>query len=201
MDSTIIYIIIAVICLAIGILAGKFIFSKNTRKQIEDANLQSQKILSNAQLSSETLKKEKLLEAKERFVQLKSEHEKEVLERNRRLADPELRPKQKEQGIPQHRETLDKQSKENDAIKENLNRQIDVVNLKRTELEKHQEEHIRRLEKIAGLTGEEAKAQLIESLKQEAHTQALSLQQEIIDDARQKANKEAVNIFIQYFKI
>src|SRR6202163_1796263 len=137
MDSTIISTIIAVICLAIGILAGKFIFSKNTRKQIEDANQQSQKILADAQLSSETLKKEKLLEAKERFVQLKSEHEKEVLERNRRLADSEIRIKQKEQGITQRLETLDKQSKENDTIKENLNRQIDVVNLKRTELEKH----------------------------------------------------------------
>ncbi|HXB28233.1 MAG TPA: Rnase Y domain-containing protein, partial [Puia sp.] len=197
MDSTVLYIIIAVICLAVGVLAGKFIFSKDTRKQVEDANQQSQKILSDAQLSAENLKKEKLLEAKERFVQLKSEHEKEVLERNRRLADTELRTKQKEQGITQRLESLDKQAKENDAIKENLNRQIDVVNLKRTELEKHQEEHIRRLEKIAGLTGEEAKAQLIESLKQEAHTQALALQQEIIDDARQKANKEARKIIIQ----
>ena len=128
MDSTVLYIIIAVICLAIGVLAGKFIFSKNTRKQIEDANQQSQKILSDAQLSAETLKKEKLLEAKERFVQLKSEHEKEVLERNRRLADTEIRTKQKEQGITQRLESLDKQAKENDAIKENLNRQIDVVN-------------------------------------------------------------------------
>ena len=197
MDSTVLYIIIAVICLALGVLAGKFIFSKDTRKQVEEANQQSQKILSDAQLSAENLKKEKLLEAKERFVQLKSEHEKEVLERNRRLADTELRTKQKEQGITQRLESLDKQAKENDAIKDNLNRQIDVVNLKRTELEKHQEEHIRRLEKIAGLTGEEAKAQLIESLKQEAHTQALALQQEIIDDARQKANKEARKIIIQ----
>ena len=113
------------------------------------------------------------------------------------LHDTETRTKQKEQGITQRLESLDKQAKENDAIKENLNRQIDVVNLKRTELEKHQEEHIRRLEKIAGLTGEEAKAQLIESLKQEAHTQALALQQEIIDDAKQKANKEARKIIIQ----
>ena len=72
-----------------------------------------------------------------------------------------------------------------------------MVNLKRTELEKHQEEHIRRLEKIAGLTAEEAKTQLIESLKQEAHTQALAMQQEIIDDAKQKANKEARKIIIQ----
>ncbi len=111
MDSTVLYIIIAVICLAIGVLAGKFIFSKNTRKQIEEANQQSQKILSDAQLSAETLKKEKLLEAKERFVQLKSEHEKEVLERNRRLADSELRAKQKEQSITQRLESLDKQIK------------------------------------------------------------------------------------------
>lgn len=134
MDSTIISIIIAVIGLIVGVLAGKFIFSKNTRKQIDEANLQSQKILSDAQLSAETLKKEKLLEAKERFVQLKSEHEKEVLERNRRLADSEIRIKQKEQGTTQRLEQLDKQVKENDAIKENLNRQIDVVNFKRTEL-------------------------------------------------------------------
>src|SRR4249920_3870896 len=121
MDSTVIYILIAVICAAVGVLSGKFIFSKNTKKQIEDADQQSQRILAEAQLSAETLKKEKLLEAKERFVQLKSEHEKEVLERNRRLADAEIRTKQKEQGITQRLESLDKQAKENDAIKENLN--------------------------------------------------------------------------------
>ncbi len=72
-----------------------------------------------------------------------------------------------------------------------------MVNIKRTELEKHQEEHIRRLEKIAGLSAEDAKAQLIESLKQEAQTQALALQQEIIEDAKLKANKEARKIVIQ----
>jgi ribonuclease Y len=197
MDSTVIYIIIAVISLALGVVIGKLIFSKNTRKQIEDAELQSQKMLADAQLSAETLKKEKILEAKEKFVQLKSDHEKEVLDRNRKLSDSELRIKQKEQGINTRMDALDKQAKENEAIKENLNRQIEVVNHKRTELEKHQEEHIRRLEKIAALTAEEAKTQLIESLKNEAHTQALALQQEIIDDARQKANKEARKIIIQ----
>jgi ribonuclease Y len=180
-----------------GVLTGKMIFSKNTRKQIDEANQQSQKILADAQLSAETLKKEKILEAKERFVQLKSEHDKEVLDKNRKLSDSELRIKQKEQGINQRMDSLDKQGKENEAIKENLNRQIEVVNHKRTELEKHQEEHIRRLEKIAALTAEEAKTQLIESLKNEAQTQALALQQEIIDDARQKANKEARKIIIQ----
>jgi ribonuclease Y len=78
-----------------------------------------------------------------------------------------------------------------------LNREIDIVNLKRTELEKHQEEHIRRLEKIANLSAEDAKQQLIESLKNEAQSQALALQQDIIEEAKQKANKEARKIIIQ----
>jgi ribonucrease Y len=120
-----------------------------------------------------------------------------MLEKNRKINDSENRARQKEQSITLKLEQLDKQVKDNETIKDNLNRQIEVVNLKRTELEKHQEEHIRRLEKIAGLTAEEAKNQLIESLKQEAHTQAIGLQQEIIDDAKQKANKEARKIIIQ----
>ena len=148
-------------------------------------------------MQAETIKKEKILEAKEKFVQLKSDHDKEVLERNRKISDIENRLKQKEVSINQKEANLDKQLKDNDAIKENLNRQLEVVSQKRTELEKHQEEHIRRLEKIAGLTAEEARNQLIESLKQEAQSRALGMQQEIIDDAKQKANKEARKIIIQ----
>src|SRR5258705_2200264 len=119
------------------------------------------------------------------------------MQRNQKLSESENRIKQKEQGINQKDQNLEKYIKENEAIKENLNRQIEVINIKRTELEKHQEEHIRRLEKVAQLSAEDAKAQLIESLKQEAQTRALGLQQEIIDDARQKANKEARKIIIQ----
>ena len=197
MDQNIIYIIIGVSALIIGIVAGKFIFAKNTRKQIEEAEIQSQSIIKEAGIRAETIRKEKELEAKEKFVQMKSEHDKDVLDRNRKMSEGENRIRQKEQSINQKENNLDKQIKENEAIKENLNRQIELVNIKRTELEKHQEEHIRRLEKIAGLTAEEAKTQLVESLKQEAQTQALGIQQEIIDDAKQKANKEARKIIIQ----
>jgi ribonuclease Y len=197
MDQNVIYILIGLIALVIGIIAGKFIFAKNTQKQVEEAQSQARKIISEAELKAETLKKEKILEAKEKHVQLKAEHDKEVLERNRKLSDTENRIKQKEIGINQKEGALEKQIKENEAIKENLNRQIEVVSQKRNELEKHQEEHIRRLEKIAGLTADEAKTQLVESLKNEAQTQALGLQQEIIEDARQKANKEARKIIIQ----
>ncbi len=189
--------IVGAVALVIGIIAGKFLFAKNTTKKIEDAEVQAKKILNDAQTAAENLKKEKLLEAKEKFVQLKAEHDKEVLEKNRRANDTESRIKQKEQSINQKLENLDKQAKDNDTIKENLTRQIEVVNQKRTELEKHQEEHIRRLEKIAALTAEEARTQLIESLRQETQTRAMALQQEIIDDAKQKANKEARKIIIQ----
>jgi len=190
-------IIVGIIALVAGVVAGKFLFAKNTEQKIAEAESQAKKIVSDAQTTAENLKKEKLLEAKENFVRLRAEHDKEVLEKNRKVNEGESRIRQKEQSINQKLENLDKQAKDNDVIKDNLNRQIEVVNLKRTELEKHQEEHIRRLEKIAALTAEEAKAQLVESLRQEAQTRALALQQEIIDDAKQRANKEARKIIIQ----
>ena len=197
MEPNILSIIIGIIALVIGILLGKLIFAKNTKKQIEDAEQQAQKIVADGQLQAENLKKEKLLEAKEKFVQLKSEHDREVLQRTQKANEAENRIKQKEQSINQKEQNLDKQIKDNEAIKETLSRQIEVVNIKRTELEKHQEEHIRRLEKVAGLSADDAKAQLIEGLKQEAQTKALVLQQEIIEEARIKANKEARKIVIQ----
>jgi len=197
MDSTIILVIVGVVALIAGLIAGKLIFAKNTQNKVQEAEQQAQKIIGDAQANAETVKKEKLLEAKEKFVQLKSDYDRDVLERNRKMGESENRVKQKEITITQKETGLDKQIKENEAIKENLNRQIEVINVKRTELEKHQEEHIRRLEKVAQLSAEDAKAQLIESLKQEAQTRALGLQQEIIDDARQKANKEARKIIIQ----
>jgi ribonucrease Y len=197
MDQSMLTAIIGLVALLAGIVAGKFIFAKNTKQKIEEAESQARKLVADAQTTAETIKQQKQLEAKEKFLALRAEHDKEVLERNRKLSETENRTRQKEQSINARMDQLEKQIKENEAIKDNLNRQIEVVNLKRTELEKHQEEHIRRLEKIAGLTADEAKKQLVESLKQEAHSQALALQQEIVDDARQKANKEARKIIIQ----
>src|SRR5690349_5020941 len=197
MDPNILSIIIGAAALIIGLVAGKFIFAKNTTRKIEEAEIQSQTILKEAELRAETIRKEKEVEAKERFIQMKASHDKEVLEKNRKINEVENRIRQKEQSINQKETNLDRQVKENDVIKDNLNRQIELVNIKRTELEKHQEEHIRRLEKIAGLTAEEARTQLVESLKHEAQTQALGIQQEIIDDAKQRANKEARKLIIQ----
>jgi ribonuclease Y len=197
MEPIILYIIIGAAALILGIILGKLVFAKNTQKQIAEAEQQAQKIIADGNLQAENLKKEKLLEAKEKFVQLKADHERDVLQRNQKLVESEARIKQKEQSLNQKDQNLEKQIKDNEVIKENLNRQTEIVNIKRTELEKHQEEHIRRLEKVAGLTAEDAKAQLIESLRQEAHTKALVIQQEIIEDAKLKATKEARKIVIQ----
>lgn len=197
MEPIIIYVIIGVAALILGLILGKLVFAKNTQKKVEEAEQQAQKIISDGQTQAENLKKEKLLEAKEKFVQLKADHDRDVMQRNQKIAEGENRIRQKEQSLNQKDQNIEKLIKENEAIKETLNRQIEVVNLKRTELEKHQEEHIRRLEKVAGLSAEDAKAQLIESLKQEAHTKALVLQQEIVEEAKQKANKEARKIVIQ----
>lgn len=208
MDLNILTLIIAVVALIVGILAGKFIFAKDTKKIIEEAETHARNIIKEgeqhvqtlvreAELRSENIRKEKELAAKERFVQLKADYDREVLERSRKVNEGENRLKQRENTLSQKVEQLEKQLRENESIKQNLNRQVEVVNLKQVELEKHQEEHTRRLEKIAGLTAEEAKAQLVESLKHEAQSKALAIQQEIIDEAKQKANKEARKIVIQ----
>src|SRR5882757_7680502 len=114
MDPNITPIIVGVAALIIGIITGKFIFNKNTRKKIEEAELQSQTILKEAELRAETIRKEKELEAKERFVQLKAAHDKETLERNRKINETENRIRQKEQSINQKETNLEKHIKDNE---------------------------------------------------------------------------------------
>jgi ribonucrease Y len=204
MEPTIIYIITGAVALVAGIFGGKMFFAKNTdkqvleaEKQLQEADLQSKKLIADAQLKADTYKKEREIEAKEKFAQLKIDSEKDVMQRTQKIAESENKLKQKEQSLSQKEANADKLAKENETIKENLNKQTEIVNQKRTELEKHQEEHIRKLEKVAGLSAEEAKAQLIEGLKESAHAQAIVLQQEIIETAKTNANKEARKIVIQ----
>ena len=111
MDPVVYYIIVGVLALAAGIGVGKVIFAKDTKKQVDEADIQAQKIIAEAEVKAEAIKKEKNLEAKERFVQLKSEHDREVLEKTRKINDTENRVKQKEITINQKEANLDKQLK------------------------------------------------------------------------------------------
>src|SRR5438067_6247433 len=123
MDQSILAFIIGVVALLLGIVAGKFIFAKNTQQKIDEAESQARKLISDAQTSAETIKQQKQLEAKEKFLALRAEHDKEVLDRNRKLSEAENRIRQKEQSINARMDQLEKQIKDNEAIKENLNRQ------------------------------------------------------------------------------
>lgn len=197
MDSTIITAVVAVAAILIGIILGKFIFAKNTKKNIEDAEQQAKKIISEANTQAETLKEKKLLEAKEHYLQLKTAHDKDVMQRTQKLSESENRIKQSQQSINDKNAALQKQIQEYDQLRANLDRQLEVVNIKRTELERHQEEHIKRLEKVASLSAEEAKAELIEVVKEEARTAALSHVKDIMEEAKANASKEAKKIIIQ----
>lgn len=195
--TIIIPVIIGVVALVIGIIAGKFIFAKSSKHLYDQAQQQAQQIVNEAEIKAENIKKEKQLEAKEKFVQLKSEYDKNVQQRNQKINDAENRVRQKEQSLNQKDQNLEKALRENENLKKNLSQQLETVQIKRAELEKHQEEHVKSLEKIAHLTADEAKNQLFDVLRNEANSQALSLQQEIIDEAKQKANKEARKLIIQ----
>ncbi len=197
MDSTIIVAVVAVAAILIGIILGKFLFAKNTQKQVEEAELTANKLVEAAKDKAEALKKEKILEAKEHFQQLKSEHEKEALQRTQKIAEAEARIKQQQQSVNDKNAALQKQTNENQQLKEKLDAQLEAVNIKRSELERHQEEHIKRLEKVANLSAEEAKAELMEAVKEEARTAAMAHVKEIMEEAKQNASKEAKKIIIQ----
>ena len=98
MEISMMSIILGVVGLIAGVIAGRFIFAKDTKKQLENADQQAQRIILDAQTQSETLKKEKILEAKEKYVQLKADHDKEVFERNRKMAEIEKSPEAKRSG-------------------------------------------------------------------------------------------------------
>jgi len=154
-------------------------------------------ILQEAQNEAETIKRNKLLEVKEKFLNKKAELEKEVTLRNQRIQQAENKLKQRELMLKQRQEEIQRKRVENDAIKANLDAQIIVVDRKKEELEKLQQQEREKLEVISGLSADEAKEHLVESLKEEAKTQAQSYINDIMDDAKMTANKEAKRIVIE----
>ncbi len=157
----------------------------------------SRRIVADAEAEAEVIRKEKILQAKERFLQLKSEHEKLINEKNSKIIQAENRIKQKELTISQKFEEAQRKKNEVDSVRENLNSQLEMLDKKTEELTKLHRQQVEQLETISGLSAEEAKNQLIESLKEEAKTGAMSYINEILDEAKMTANKEAKRIVVQ----
>ncbi|MBQ0044731.1 MAG: ribonuclease Y [Bacteroidales bacterium] len=186
----VLYLIIAAIVGAIIALAVYITVKKAILKG------KREEILEKAEKEGEAIKKEKIFQAKEKFLQLKSEHEQKVSEKNKQLADIENRLKQKENSLNQQNSELGRKNKEVEAIRENLRNQVEIANRKAEEYENMRGEVIKQIEQIAGMTAQEAKNQLVESMKAEAQTQAQAYINDMVDEARLTASKEAKRIVI-----
>jgi ribonuclease Y len=155
------------------------------------------RMLEEAKAEAEVLKKNKLLEAKEQFVNMRAEYEKEVAARNAKIQQTETRLQQREITINQKQNELQKKHSELDALKENLDTQLEMIEHKKKEVEQLHRKELQQLEAISALSAEQAKERLIESLKDEAKTDAMSYVNEIMEEAKMNANKEAKRIIIQ----
>ena len=191
---TIMSVTTLIIGLAAGLAAGfliQFLINKTALKA------KHQRIIDDAHKEAEVIKKNKLLEVKEKFLNKKAELEKEISQRNNKIQQAEHQLKQREIQYNQRNEDLQRRKNELDTAKENLEAQKGVLERKQEELDKMHAQEREKLEAISGLSAEDAKERLIESLKEEAKSEAASYINDIIDDAKMTANKEAKKIVIQ----
>ena len=185
-----IYYILAAFAGAILALSIYIILRKSMLKG------RKEEIIRKAEIEAENIKKEKIFQAKEKFLQLKSEHEQFINEKNNAIRDIESRLKQKENTLNQKTNELDRKLKENESIRQNLKNQVEIANKKCEEYDTLKEEANRQIEQIAGMSAEEARNQLMENMKDEARTQAQSYINDVVDEARLTASKEAKRIVI-----
>jgi ribonuclease Y len=182
--------IVAISCFVVGGILAYLIFRYVLKSKYNS-------ILGEAKTAAEVIKKDKLLEVKEKFLNKKAELEKEVSVRNQKIQQMENRLRQREMVIEQRQEEVQRKKVENEQAKAKLDGNLALSDKKREELEKLQQQEIEKLQVISGLSAEEAKEHLVENLKEEAKTQAQSYINDIMDDAKLTANKEAKRIVIQ----
>ena len=184
------YIISGFVGLLVGAVIAYILSNSRLNKKVQNR-------LEEAENQAEAIKRDKLLEVKEKFLNKKAELEKEVQIRDQKLQQNENRLRQKEMQLNQRQGDLQRKHQEADAVRENLENQMSLIESKKEELEKLQMQEREKLEVISGLSAEDAKGRLIESLKEEAKTEAASYINEIMDDAKMTASKEAKKIVIQ----
>ncbi|MGZ3883965.1 MAG: Rnase Y domain-containing protein, partial [Bacteroidia bacterium] len=180
--------------LILGVIAGFIIANSRLNSA---AKKEKENNIKEAEVKAEAIKQEKILQAKEKFLQLKSEHEKAVQEKNQHINQTENRLKQKDNELSKKIEEVNRKDKDIENIKAQANQQIELYKSRNEEIEKLHRKQVDMLEKVSGLKAEDAKAQLVESIKAEAKTAAMSYIKDIMDEAKLTANKEAKKIIIQ----
>ena len=187
------YITIA-ICIIAGLLTG-FVLGYTYFRSVV-LKKKAKILLKDAELEAENIKREKILQAKEKFLQLKSEHEQLISERNNKIAQAENKLKQREIAMNQQNAEMQRKNKEVTTLKDTLAAQMELAEKKVEEYEKLRQQQIEKIESMANMSAEEAKALLMENMKDEAKSQAMSYISEVMDEARLTAGKEAKRIVV-----
>jgi len=197
-DDTIILLIAAsLLALVLGILITWVAMRKSNQSKELAAKEKADAILREAEAKGEVILKDREMKAREKFYQLKAEHEKHISEKERALNVAENRIKQKEGNVSQKMEQLQRKQNETDAIQQNLNNQRQALERMKQDMSRTHEQQVQALEKISGLSAADAKAELVEALKAEAKTNAQAYIKDIVEESKLTATKEAKRIVIQ----
>lgn len=197
-------VLIALLALAVGVTIGRFLLRKIFKRREDEAHEKARLIMKDAELTAENIKKDRILEAKEKFLKLRAEFEDESNKKKQLLITNENKLKQREQNLIQKEQAIAKAQEQTkrrevelDSLKENLTEQLDSTAKRREEAEKMHTSQVTKLEKIANLTADEAREQLVEALKDEAQTRASSYIKNMVEEARLTATKEAKKVVIE----
>ena len=190
----------AIIGVFIGGILVWFVLKKKQEKYafkvVKDAQEESQNILKQAKVEAENIKKEKIYQAKEKFLELKSEHEKLILSKEKKISEAEKRIKDKESQVSNELAQTKKLNEELEQKNQECDHRMSLVDKKQEEVDRLHKSQVKQLEVISGLTAEEAKSQLVDSLKNEAKTDAMAYIQTTIEEAKLTARQEARKIII-----
>ena len=195
MDTTLI-ILAAIIGIAGGFIIAKVLEKSNVSNLIKNAKKEATSILKEANLEAENIKKDKILQAKEKFIELKAEHEQVILGRDKKVAEVEKRVRDKESQISSELAKAKKTSDESEAKIKEYDSKLEVLDRKHQEVERMHKSQLEQLEVISGLSAEDAKNQLIDGLKAEAKSNAMSYLQDTLEEAKLTAQQEAKKIII-----
>lgn len=196
MDNIVTIIIIAIVALALGFIIAKMLEKNNASTAIASAKKEATSIIKNAEKEGESLKKDKMLQAKERFIELKSEHEKVINSRERKMVEAEKRTRDKESQVSSELAKGKKSNDELENIKKTYAERLTFIDKKQLELDKMHKKQVEQLEVISSLSADDAKNQLMETLKDEAKTAAMGFIQNSVEEAKMTAQQEAKKIII-----
>jgi len=196
MDSTLLIVGSSAVGLILGFAIAKYLEKNNASSYIKNAKKEAGSILKDAKIESESIKKDKILQAKEKFIELKSEHEQVILNREKKMAEAEKRTRDKESQVSNELGKTKKLNEEIDKKIVDYDNRLGALEKKQEEVDRMHKSQIEQLEVIAGLSAEDAKEQLIESLRNEAKTEAMSFIQSTMEEAKLTAQQEAKKVII-----